>query len=319
MPRRRPPAAVLLLAALGAGGCSPRFEPEYRVTDLRILAIRAEAEGTAVADPSPGQTLVLRALVANPRARPGAAVSWYACAPTPSEALGPCADLALLADPTRLTGDPRVALLGACTPDATGECAIAAPLPDVTAALEYRLALAARDPAFSCRPYVEWPVVAVASAAGRQVIALKRVRVVPTAADLAARGLSAAYAPNLNPELVDVVRDRPRWGSCTGGLPVAPAPFPARETVLCATAGAGTAEKYTACGPAGEHVPATETARFQWFVTAGSFPDYESGSGNADRNEPRFDRARSPFTLWAIVRDGRGGEAWVRREVAALP
>jgi hypothetical protein len=157
----------------------------------------------------------------------------------------------------------------------------------------------------------------VASAAGREVIALKRVRVVPTAAALAAHGLTTAYAPNLNPEVATVVRDRPIPDTCDGGIPVLPDPFPARETILCATPGGGAGETFLTCGPAGEQVPAEEHAAYQWFVTGGSFPEFQDGAGNAGRNEPRFDRPAGAFTLWSVVRDGRGGEAWLRSDIGA--
>jgi hypothetical protein len=309
---------LALLCAL-AVACSPRFDPQYLVHDLRILAIRAEAAGTASADVSPGDTLVLRALVANPRARPGAAVRWYACLPASTESAGPCEDVAVLADPHRLVADPRVTFLGACEPDATGECALSVPVPDAAPALDYVLATARSDPAFSCRLYAALPVVALASASGREVMALKRVRLVPTAAQLAARGLTSAYAPNRNPTAAAVVRDHPTAGTCAGGLPVTPGPYPARRAILCATDAAGDQEAFWACGPAGERTATVEDARWQWFVTAGTFPDFEDGAGNANGNELRFDRPAGPFTLWVIVRDGRGGEAWLRQDVGPAP
>lgn len=305
----------LVLACLLAVACGPRLEPQHRVTDLRVLGVRAEAGGGSSADPSPGQDLVLRALVANPRGRPGAVVRWYGCVPTASESAGPCADLAVLADPGRLPADPRFMLLGACEPDASGECAVTVALPDVGAALEHALAVAERDPAFACRVYAEWPIVAVAGAEGREELALKRIRVVPSAEQLAARGLVASYAPNPNPVVSDVVRDRPRWGTCQGGIPVVPDPFPPGETTLCATGGGD--DRFLGCTPGGALVAAVERPAWQWFVTDGVFPEFEDGAGNADRNEPRFQRASGPFTLWVVVRDGRGGEAWLRRDVGA--
>lgn len=310
---------LLALCVLALAACSPSFEPQYLVTDLRILGIRAEADGGPTADPIPGATVVLRALVANPRARPGAIVRWYACVPSASDATAPCADAAMLGDPARLLADPRVLQIGACSPDPGGECGVAVTLPDVTAAIAYALSTAARDPAYACRPYVEWPVLAVGQAAGRQVFALKRIRIVPTAAQLAAQGISQTYVPNVNPDVTSVVRSRPTWGTCAGGVPVVPGPFPAGETTLCAGASPGAAEDFTACGPAGERSTTRENAAWQWFVTAGKFPEFSDGIGNASRNEPRFERPAGAFTLWVVVRDGRGGEGWVRSDIGAAP
>lgn len=310
-------ARLLLLSTLAAAACSPSFDRQYLVTDLRILAIRVEAGGGPAADVSPGQPLALRALVANPRGRAGAVVQWYACAPDASEAATPCRDAEMLADPGRLTSDPRVARLGQCAPAADGDCLVSATLPDFSAALDYALATAARDPAFACRPYAEWPVVAVARAGDRQVIALKRIRVIPSPAQLASLGLS--YAANTNPDIGAVVRARPTWGTCDGGIPVVPGPFPSGETTLCAEAATGASDAFASCGPAGERVATSEHPSWQWYVTDGRFPDFDDGSGNANRNEPRFVRPAGPFTLWTIVRDGRGGEGWRRSDVGAAP
>jgi hypothetical protein len=311
----------LLLVACGVAlfGCNQGFEPQYLVKDLRILAIRAEAQGSTTADVAPGDVLVLRALVANPRVRGAPAVTWYACPPGPDESLPPCADLGFLSDPSRLATDPRVQKLGTCEPDAGGVCTIATALPDMTAALTFAIEKAKSDPAFSCLLFAELPGVAVAQADGAQHVAVKRVRVVPPAEMLAGYGLTGSYVTNANPGVSTIVRARPVWGTCTGGIDIVPDPFPLGETTLCAAAESGSSQQFEACGPAGEPTLVMEHAEWQWFVTAGEFPEFDGMVGNADRNEPRFVRPSGPFTIWTVVRDGRGGEGWLRRDVGAAP
>jgi hypothetical protein len=269
---------------------------------------------------SAGETLVLRALVANPLERAGLTVTWHGCPPPADESLPPCADLGFLANADRLATDPRVVQLGTCQPDEAGVCTIAAALPDLSAAVAFALERAARDPAFSCRPYAELPVVAVASAADREVLALKRVRVVPTAAELAAAGTTGSYVANTNPAVSTVVRAPPQRGTCTGGTEIVPDPFPLGETTLCAVPASGWAQEFETCGTAGDRALAKEGADWQWFATAGKFPEFDGATtGNADRNEPRFVRPGGPFTVWTILRDGRGGEAWLAHDVAPAP
>ena len=53
-------------------------------------------------------------------------------------------------------------------------------------------------------------------------------------------------------------------------------------------------------------------------VDAGDFPEF-TGVGNAVDASPEFERPASAFTLWVVLRDGRGGADWTRREVGAPP
>jgi len=78
---------LLPLALLALGACIDDLAPQYRVTDLRILAVRAEvppaaADAASFADPMPGETLRLEALVANPLGHAPVTVTWYGCWPT---------------------------------------------------------------------------------------------------------------------------------------------------------------------------------------------------------------------------------------------
>lgn len=303
---RRLAAPALLLAL----ACNTGFAPQYRVTDLRILGVRAQVVGSASADASPDDTLQLEALVANPLGRAGLTVRWFVCLHESSAGVPPCIEPDLLKDPDRLAATPGVLELPPGT--GTGEQPPAIPLSSlppeqVTAALDAARALAAAEPTYQCRLYVEVPLVVVAQAEGGRDVALKRVRVVPPPPWV-------GYAPNLNPAVEDVARAPSNRDGCSGGASVGPTGFPMGGTVLC---GRGDAPgSYDVCGPGGVAGSAYEQQGWQWFTTAGEFPEFD-GIGNATGRDVDFDRPPGEFTLWVILRDGRGGEAWWTATIAA--
>lgn len=312
------PAALLLALSAAAAGCGTDLRPQYRVTDLRILGVRAEVVGGTSADVAPGDGVRLAALVANPLARAGLSVRWYACAPSATDALPPCLDQELLKDPAALAATPGVVLLGEA-PIAAGddEAAIEVPVPDAAGALDAAIRLAREQPTYQCRLYADVPIVVVAEAEGRREVAVKRVRLTPRPADLEPYPeLQGAYVLNLNPAVRDLVRAPAFEDGCVGGMPLAGEPFPPGRTVLCGTADAP--GSYNVCGPAGERTLVGESRSWQWFVTAGEFPEFD-GLGNAVDAAPEFERPAGPFTLWVVLRDGRGGESWARRDVGAAP
>lgn len=306
---------LLPLALLAAAACLDDLEPQYRVTDLRILAVRAEAEdadGSRWADAVPGSTLRLEALVVNPLGRGPLEVSWYACVPTAGERLSACLDEAVLRDPAALgalAADPRSGVVR------VGDGPSPAPIPlepwadELDAALRAVEALAATQPTYLCRAYVEVPLAVVAAAEGRREVAVKRVRITRATSDP-----DPDYVRNANPVIGRVLRAA-REEACAGGAPVADPPFPAGRSVLCGISGHAP-EAFNTCGPAGEHVEELESLDWQWFVTAGEFPELD-GVGNATGSAPEFEPPPGPFTLWALLRDGRGGvAAW--QEFAGL-
>jgi hypothetical protein len=336
--RRLLPSTTLLVLL----GCNSGFDPQYRVTDLRILAVRAHVNDGPGADASPGDTLHLEALVANPLGRSPLEVIWYACAPGGTGSLPPCLDPDVLRDPSSLvaraaTGEGVVVLGSGARPSPV-------PVPDVTAALSSAVSLATSEPAYSCLLYAEIPVVVVATAGDRRDVALKRVRTTPPPATLTGTPLAGAYVINENPSVADVVASPENRDTCSGGTalasacvtsadcpggqacaPPATASGPgvcaaqlgAGRQVLCATSTSGSSQVFNQCGPGGERAPYQEELTWQWYVTGGSFPD-ESGVGNATGSDPEFERPPGAFTLWLILRDGRGGEGWVRRDFEAL-
>jgi hypothetical protein len=332
-PRARAAAALALLAA---AGCDASFTPQHLVRDLRVLSIRAEVVGSpapGVADPDVGETLRLAALVADPRSRPDLRVEWYACIPDPAVTVPPCLDPDALRDLDRLPALPGVVQLGV-------GLEIDAPVPaELQPAVDALVARAASRPELACTLYAELPVVAVARAGSEARVAVKPARVAP-------RDDRSAYVRNVNPTIAAARSSPESAARCGGGLllvrPCATAadcgagvacvaaaaatprgptgacddPLPRGAQDLCASAGAQSAQIQDQCDPAGNRFPLAEELRWQWYATGGSF-DTDGGAfdlGNATGDRIGFTPPEGPFTLWLILRDGRGGEDWLRRD-----
>ena len=319
----------LLAAALAA--CNTGFQPQYRVEDLRILDVSSHALGSSSADVSPGDTLALAALVANPQGRPGLAVEWVACLPQASQAVPPCLDQGYLQDPALLVSGagtlPGVVSLGA-------GLNVDWPVPsspEVLAALEFVVGLAQQNATYACRLYAELVVVAIATAGDRQEVAYKRIPLLPPTAwgsppgPVCTPGPGAAvcaphdwYVLNLNPSVADVRLNPTDEDACTGGTSVAPAAFPSGEVVLCGVAGNGSSQAFNLCNPDGSTTSAFESLDWQWYATDGEFPDAGTGVGDSRGGHVKFQRPSGAFTLWTIVRDGRGGTEWASYAVTSM-
>jgi hypothetical protein len=200
-------------------------------------------------------------------------------------------------------------------PDPTAVASVALPLVDpatVTSladALRFVVETAALIPTFECRLYAELVVVAVAEGGGLRSTAQKRVRVVvPPTAPLPPP-VTNRYQLNLNPRIAEVVRDPSDEEACTGGVSLATPPFPLGKRTICGKP-AGSAQEITLCNPDGTHPTASEALDWQWYVTAGEFPDESGGVGDATGSHVAFTRPDGPFWLWAILRDRRGGSGW---------
>jgi hypothetical protein len=311
-----PPA---LAFALALPACNTGFEPQYRVTDLRILAVRSQVvssigcttstppSAAPCADATPDDTLALEALVANPRGRTDLLVRWYACAPSATDAPPPCIDDAVLSDPEVLATMPGVIALPT---SGTGERVTiplsAIPQAALQAGLDFVVSRATSEPTFQCRAFAEVPVVLIATAGGVRDVALKRVRLVP-------RDTTFAYRTNANPRIFGLFHGaNADLCSGDGATSLSAGPVPAGRIAVC---GAHDNEGgYAVCDAAGNASPTVETYGWQWYVTAGEFPD-SGGVGNETDDAPDFERPPGPFTLWAILRDGRGGVDWARVDV----
>jgi hypothetical protein len=325
----RPAHAHALALALAASACDTGFAPQYRVEDLRILAVRAQVMGSLAADADLGETVRLTALVANPLGRTPVRVRWATCIPDGTEALPPCLDPDALRDVDRLLADPSVVPLGE-----GAEIEVSVPL--VSGAFDRLISRAEADPAYACSLYLELPVLVVAEAGEAQQVAVKRVRLTP-GREIDGTDLAGAYVKNSNPVPLGVRRVANEDVPCGEGAPVVvpcwddtpcgglacgtdgfcAATFPQGRGVLCARPDPGAVDPpYNQCAPDGTRTPYFESMDWQWYVTGGEFPEFD-GVGNATGDPVEFEAPDGPFTIWVILRDGRGGEAWLARDVPA--
>lgn len=331
------PVRQAALLPLLLAGCNTGFAPQYLVTDLRLLAVRSEVVGapgdTPSADADLGETVRLSALVANPRGRAPLTVTWATCLPTGTEALPACLDPALLRAPERLLASPDVVVLGR----GEGLVSLDVAVPDLTLAIDALIARARAEPAYQCRLYAELPVVVIAEAEGRREIAVKRVRIAPTR-EVQNTELAGAYLVNLDPGVRSLELDPADEDACLGGAPVAKrcatdadceavgcggdgwcvAAWRTGRATVCGRTVPSSVGPFNQCAPDGSRTAFFESLEWQWYATGGSF---ETGrtSGNATGSAVEFTRPSGSFTIWALVRDGRGGVGWLARDVPAAP
>lgn len=290
------PALLALLAACGLD--TPK---QYLVPDLRVVAIKASAGGGPAADIDVDETVTLEALVLDPLER-GHTLSWYGCPPAIGNS--PCERDDVLRDPGSLPTTPGVVALG------TGDQITLDLSPwatELAAATDLLIAQATAVPRLRCQLYFEVPVLAVATSTAGDVtaLALKRVRVAPSEAQAA---FPDAYVLNLNPAIEALETDPADEDTCTGGVPLGGS-LPAGEVAICARPTGESRGPYNLCADDGTPEPDTEDLDWQWYVTAGEIA--QAGfDGNATANPIDFTPAAGSFTLWTIVRDGRGGTDW---------
>jgi hypothetical protein len=319
--------SVLALAALFLAACNSGFEPQYRVQDVRLLAIRSGLTAGSSADVAPGDTLVLQALVANPGRRTDVQIGWFACLPPGSQGKVPCEDTSILQDPSRLAGLAGVIPLGVNTfPDPGPEPAVLgsvtmsladpATVTSLEIALDFSIALAQANASYQCSLYADIVVVALVASNGKLSAAVKRVPVTLPPAQSLPPGLTNYYTLNLNPDAADVRRAPTDETTCAGGTSLGNGPYPAGRTTICGVFTSGSVQDINVCDP--DPRPLQEGLEWQWYVTDGEFPT-EGGVGNATGDYLDFDRPAGPFTLWGILRDGRGGVDWVTFDVGAAP
>ena len=331
------PTAAALIGTLLLAACNEEFPPQYLVTDLRVLAVRAEVVGAEpIADGDSGDTLRLRALLANPEGLSPVEVRWKACLPAGGQAVPPCLDAGYLADPARLDGAPGVVDLGSGP-----EIQVAVP-PEVAPYLAALVDRATAEPVYACTLYAPVPVVAIAIAGPERRVALKSARLTPWR-EVAGTPLEGAYVPNRNPSLASVAAGASSDEACNAGTPALRAcasaadcggvaclpdpaggpgqcddPRPGAGAVLCARNAPDAVQTFFQCRADGARLQVAEDLDYQWYVTGGSFdgPTVEpvSGTGNVTDRSVSFWPPAGPFTMWVVVRDGRGGSGWLRRD-----
>jgi hypothetical protein len=309
---------ALLLAALLGGGCEEQFKPESEVAGLRVLGLRATP-----AELAPGETAALSALVVDPT-RPGRrnTLLWLGCEPDPLN-LGRsvCSDMEALADPARLVpvsedGTPPQLPPGMSV---IGFNSLAA----YTAPATLYAGLTPEDPRRRGGTVGQVLLVAIAEELSplptrEEVEALferVRRREVPSVVTLFRLRVSEDAQRNHNPVLGELRAGgealAPEWTLRLAGDGPTPLELTAPDESF---------ETYTQEGPGGVETK-TEQLIAAWYTTSGRFEPARVvlRSGTPLVYQPPDGSRFQPFpeqrrgTLWAVVRDVRGGQDW--REV----
>jgi hypothetical protein len=306
---RRIAAAPLLLAALS---CGETFQPATRIAGLRVLSIRASPP-----DLSPGESATLTALVVDPRAPSRAnTFLWLACDPDPRALEQPsCAKYETLQDPAALLRAGKlptgVRLLGAgngirfSAPDKLFEHVAADDLNRRRGvfSLVLLLALGAPPPADLSAEELTSLFLKVQKKEVDAVIAVKRIRIAE----------DAAY--NKNPTIKAVKIGEEVWPA---GLRPAKV-RPGEALPLVGLAEEGSVEHFTQIDAQGQSLEKDEKLIFSWFVTTG-----ELATQRTPAEEAEDQTLVAPFlfssvpasrrgTMYAVLRDGRGGADWMVR------
>ena len=339
--------AATALAALPA--CESGFDRNDQiVNNLRILGIRAHVvestDSIDWADAQVGDTLELSALVGNP-GNVGVTIYWLACVPTGTSALTPCNDEGVLQNPRSLINLAMDPANGVINLGMTNPVQFTVPT-EVQPLLDAVLTRADQNPQAQCSLFVNFPLIVIAEGDDGEVItATQNVRlspwsqVGPNATDPNYR----YYIRNSNPAVIGFFDSPPTRTTCTGQqLTVlcqsdsdcngatcqngfcSPEGFPAGGQTICLTL--DTPQDYYDCGLDGPELSdpdvgpnVEEEPSITWYATAGSIqgitrPNAGTGSDLASRTYTDFTRAPGPFTIYGVVRDGRGGESWLAQD-----
>lgn len=298
--------AVLLLAA---SACTPDFQSPSQVTDLRVLAIQQQADGgfaDAFVDLAAQtvQEVHVRALIVDPRARPGLAAQGRLCSPTDS---GRCDDLTPF-DPDR---DP--------------------PFPNPDGGI-------AQEPVYT----LQVPPAVLAQALQsddlkgfggiRVQFSLEAYYGDPHDPVMASKILLYSTSPdsmrNHNPEVaqLEVTRDGAHYQtvlpgdtlSVTAGVEYGLRP-------MLGPGGAGI-EEYDTVDLSGNTIHLREVPRYSFFGTMPvDFDRDDADEPLPDQPQPENGIARftisagKPCSIWVVARDGRGGIGWIGVSCSTTP
>jgi len=299
----------LLAGALAtlATACDFGFKPQGLVEDLRVLGVRSTP-----ADLAPGETAKLEALTPDPSGQP-TTVLWLGCEADPFNLnRTACADTQLLDDPASFVGGELpngVSLIGFnqtaaySTPPSLFDVL---PVDDprrISGTVGQVLALAVAEAVspFATKEELEALFDRVKRKELRSIVSIFRVHV------------SESPERNANPVLGALTVDGVAWPE---GAPLAVTPG-APVTVDLEVPDADF-EPYTSLTPDGP-VASQERLLVSWYSTAGRLAPPRAalredvktvltppGSGDATDPVP----AARTATLWAVVRDTRGGQSW---------
>ena len=298
--RRSPPPlrwAAPLLAA--AAACAPSLgSPPWLVDSPRVLALVADAPELA-----PGASSTFRALVAGPQGELDlSSATWAICAEAPAlTSSGPIAPACLAplppagqgASPTLATSSDACSLFGPegssvsprpHAPDATG--GYYQPVQ-----FSFAGALAFDEERLLC------PLAQASFSVARQY--------------------QQTYPPNRNPILLGL-------DASVSGAPVSPGAVPPGAQVsLSLRWSADSNETFPVLDAASlTLVSQTETMRASWFATGGALAQSESApdlSLTSSSNSWTAPSQPGPVFLWAVLRDSRGGAAWLSLRAVVEP
>jgi hypothetical protein len=307
-----------LLALLAA--CNLDAPKQYLVPDLRIVAIQATAGGGVTADldldvGDAFRNVTLTALVLNPLGRTPIELRWYACLPAMPGTLAPCEDPEVLVDPGALDATPGVFPLGSGLSVTVDLSSASAYAPALDLAKAMLLAAVASSPPLACQLYVPVPVVAVVTDGEVTEVAVKHVRT--SWSSSLGPSLNGAYVLNENPAIDALQLDPTDEDACTGPTPLA-GTLPAGESTVCAHPTDASFGPYNYCDVDGTRTLLKEELDWQWYLSAGEIA--QAGfDGNAQANPIDLTAPAGSFTLWTIVRDGRGGASWVETPLDVVP
>ncbi|HMV65314.1 MAG TPA: hypothetical protein PKA64_00595 [Myxococcota bacterium] len=310
--RLRPAVLLALLSA----GCpignnkypKPRdLDPVWRIDKLRVLAIRAEPP-----EIRPGDTARFQALITDPDAQ-ASAVVWIACPPDPDDPGGigfGCA-LDAIGDPSSMTPDElaEAGFIGfepLFPPVYTAPDDLLDELdPDEAAEGVYVLIQVAALPAEALQQDTDAADTDAAIDFNQVEVAYKRLVV------------SAALTPNHNPDLL---------GFTVDGFPLADDAVleidPGETYEIGALLAPGSVEVYDYVGTSGLPEERVEEPYVRWYTDGGSMLEeatlypYLQASWQAPADELDKDgalvtaAAPTSGTIWAVVRDRRGGMGW---------
>ena len=296
----------LLMGLAMFSACSAEFDPPYRITDLRILAVRADEPYAA-----PGDTVQLTALAVDPAGRT-LQWGWGTCVDPDSSEVVDCIDNAdwtsftIATDaPTHAVSSPADAIdrlasaararatVGVITVVCPGDLSLPSPLPRIQATGSLP---------FVCRDHATGRVLATDEyAAG-----VKRIFV-------------RATDRNANPVIASVTWDGQGWSDTT-----------TQHAAACATGG----NSLSSCDSTVHHVAANaasggaesgvdsfgasfdEQVIVEYYATEGIFGDGVRIAGDpAAKWTARQESAGRAVTMWMVLRDDRGGVSWTSRAV----
>jgi hypothetical protein len=306
-----------LAMLLGLTACSYDFERASEIIDRRILAIQVEPPELVAGMPPPA-SIQARALVVDPREPLAVAqVSWWSCL---------FAERADVRGPD--DGEARCPESDDTVLHASGEVPLSAVSHSIPVPGEMALLLASGQQLFAPQLQVQLKV-------GSEAGDLYGIKVVTVTARP-----NEGQEPNRNPVLqgltldgVDWPADMPRtlvYGQCPEDRRAEVDGEDGRRVSVCEhdidpLFDEATAQFFQDRGISGELETQRERLRFSWFTDAGSFRN--DRTRQKDPRDPAPDNIgpkgvwREPAvkperaTIWVVVRDGRGGTHWERREV----